>query len=249
MDNRIRAQSTAFANRMGTFAQNAWNSYRYIPGLTRMVARWRLEGVPRPDGDEFVFFGPAPHYRVLLIGNGPAVGWGVLTHQLGLAGELSRVLTAHVEASVGVHVLARPQMKAADLLGHLDSLLNLSSYRAVVVTVGMNDAISRTPVREWEAYLTQALELIETAGAKASSVVFIRIQRVESVPAYLDVATHREEAHGLLLNQATIRVAAAKGAQTVQLSERQTYPDRYRDRRTYALWAREVASVIGSMPP
>jgi hypothetical protein len=53
-----------------------------------------LRYVPRPGGRSQVHSAGVDPDRVLLMGSGMAVGWGVTSHDVGLGGALARALTA-----------------------------------------------------------------------------------------------------------------------------------------------------------
>src|SRR5690606_36089961 len=76
--------------------------------------------------------------RVLVLGSGPAMSWGVLSHQLGLAGGLARSLAKQTGRGAVVDVVADASMTADSAIEQVERL-GLWRYDAVVVTVGTND--------------------------------------------------------------------------------------------------------------
>jgi hypothetical protein len=95
--------------------------------------------------------GVADH--VLLLGNGLAHGWGVVSHQLALTGQLARSVSQSIGRAVEVEFVGAELMNAESAVSWLGDH-DLSDYDAVVVTMGMNDAVRLTPVAAWERDLT-----------------------------------------------------------------------------------------------
>ncbi|MET0886867.1 MAG: hypothetical protein ABWX92_10490, partial [Mycetocola sp.] len=65
--------------------------------------------------------------RILVIGDGPAAGCGVLIHELGIAGFLARHIAEHIGRGVLVTVRAQPAASARSTLKGLDDV-NLELY-------------------------------------------------------------------------------------------------------------------------
>jgi len=145
-----------------------------VRGLIRQRNRWfdRRLGLPRPEGVARAHAPGVTPDRVLLFGSGPAVGWGVRSHDLGLAGHLARAVSQATGRGVDVDVVADPAMRTADarrVLGDRD----LTRYDAVVVVTGINDALEMTDVTKWRRAFVDLLVHIETETGGASSPVLV----------------------------------------------------------------------------
>lgn len=145
-----------------------------VRGLIRQRNRWfdRHLGLPRPEGVARAHAPGVSPDRVLLFGSGPAVGWGVRSHDLGLAGHLARAVSQATGRGVDVDVVADPTMRTADarrVLGDRD----LTRYDAVVVVTGINDALEMTDVTKWRRAFVDLLVHIETETGGASSPVLV----------------------------------------------------------------------------
>jgi hypothetical protein len=156
-----------------------------------------MRDVPRPPLDAVVRAGTDDADRVLLIGSGPAVGWGVLTHEVGLAGHLARQASKALGSGVEVVVHAETRMTASGLAAKLETVDDLSSYSAVVFTVGVNDALVGTGPDAWTASLQDALRVCEAHGVDPAQVVIMQIQSVASIPVYSARVGRRADAHGV----------------------------------------------------
>lgn len=78
--------------------------------------------------------------KVLLIGNGPLHGWGVLTHQLSITGHLAYETQAKTGRPCTVHYIGDEAMTIASTRAWIGDH-DLTQYDAVVIVVGMNDAV------------------------------------------------------------------------------------------------------------
>ncbi len=105
--------------------------------------------------------------RVLLIGNGVAVGYGVLSHDLGLPGTLARRLTALTGRGTVVHVRANPDLTASGAAAHLSGI-DVAKYDAIVTTLGGIEAVLLMSARAWadaiEAMIASMLDRAPTSG-------------------------------------------------------------------------------------
>jgi hypothetical protein len=205
----------------------------------------RTRDVPRPPLDAVVRAGTDDADRVLLIGSGPAVGWGVLTHEVALAGHLARQASKALGFGVEVVVHAETRMTASGLAAKLETVDDLSSYSAVVFTVGVNDALVGTGPGAWTASLQDALRVCEAHGVDPAQVVVMQIQSVASIPVYSARVGRRADAHGVHLNAATARLfPSPERGRVAALSDPGPRPDRYRDSSVYAQWATDIAPAV-----
>ncbi len=121
---------------------------------------WRQ--LPRPERSAVTESrGPDPD-RILLLGSGIAVGYGVVTHELALAGHLARHLASLTGRGASVAVLASPQLdcaKAREIL----RLTDLSRYDAIVLTLGGFDGLTFLTVRAWKRGIRAVLDQLAAA--------------------------------------------------------------------------------------
>ncbi|MDH2444596.1 GDSL-type esterase/lipase family protein [Amnibacterium sp. CER49] len=121
--------------------------------------------------------------RVLLLGNGPVHGWGVLTHQLALTGALGRALERGTGRPVDVDLVGEETMSLAAASSWLGER-PLEGVDLVVLVAGMNDAVRWTPVDQWRRDLVALLDLLQARCAPAAELVVAGIQPVRSVLPY-----------------------------------------------------------------
>ena len=124
---------------------------------------WRAMPVP-VDAPLVHATGPDPD-RILLIGSGPAVSYGVLSYNLGLAGQLARVISGFTHRGVSVQAKVSPDIGMAEAATIVENL-GASPFDAIVVMTGGLEAMSFYPVRAWR-------EQVERLIASSPVPVFI----------------------------------------------------------------------------
>jgi hypothetical protein len=181
----------------------------FAPALLRPVQRqryrWILGGtiaVPRP------YEAPRAHApgvnpdRVLVFGNGLAVGWGVRSHDLALPGQLARALTARTGRGTDVHLLADTrwdiESAADDLRGR-----DLRGYDAVVVVMGASDAFRLLAEKRWIAGVTALLDRLESQTSPTTPITMMGIQQVSSVPVFHSRPGGHADSWAIRLNDVT----------------------------------------------
>ncbi|MBK4346905.1 GAF domain-containing protein [Lacisediminihabitans changchengi] len=116
---------------------------------------------PRPEGHSAAHAPGANPDRVLLLGNGPALGFGVLTWDLSLAGHLGRRLATLTGRGADVEVVARLRMSAAAALDAARGI-RFSCHDSLVITIGMNEAMSLSSLGRWRKDLIALLDYVES---------------------------------------------------------------------------------------
>jgi hypothetical protein len=118
-----------------------------------------LATVPRPRDDPRTHASGVDADRVLLFGSGAAVGWGVLSHDMALGGSLARALSHLTGRGTDVDVVADSDLHAAGAIAAL-RLVDLSRYDAIVITLGLNEAVSLSSITSWRRDLDGLLAYI-----------------------------------------------------------------------------------------
>ncbi|MGV8858837.1 GAF domain-containing protein [Rhodoglobus sp.] len=183
------------------------------------------------------------------MGSGPAVGWGVTSHELALPGALARALSNLTGFGFTVDVIADPSMDAASAL---DAITSVPSHRydAVIVTVGVNDALTLTPPRQWRSRIREMMDGFVASFPMDSPLFVVGIQPIESIPLFSARVSAIADAHARLLNQATVDLTSLEPRAVylpLQPPSAQDSPlndDRYRTGQEYARWASQLAPEI-----
>ncbi|WP_010205675.1 GAF domain-containing protein [Salinibacterium sp. PAMC 21357] len=202
----------------------------------------RTGELPRPtDHPSGHARGPNSH-RVLLVGSGPAVGWGVASHELGLPGALARALSTLTGFGYLVDVIAEPSMDASTVLRALSSAAP-DRYDAVVITIGVNDALSLTPLDVWTERVHELITGFLGTFPSDAPLFLVGIQPIESIPVFNSRVSAAADEHVLRLNQATHTLTSLSD-RTIFLPLHAGSPPpgvRYRTRREYTEWASQLA--------
>jgi hypothetical protein len=204
-----------------------------------------LTAVPRPTDIPQVHAPGTDSDRILVVGSGAAVGWGVLSHDLSLPGALARAVSARTGRGAVVDVIPDPAMTAETALGFLEDA-KLWRYDAVVVMIGINDAIGLTSPSVWRHHIAALYKYIEDASSLSTSVFAVGIPPIRALRVYDAFIGGIAERHGSALNKCTQLV--------VEQLNRTTYvpfspvavpvPNRYRSPEEYRAWADLLVDAI-----
>jgi hypothetical protein len=190
--------------------------------------------------------GPFP-FRVLLFGGGPAVGYGVLSHDLGLAGHLARCLTQATGYGIDMDVVAQVDLRCRKMPA-LVSDVDLERYDMVIMSVGVQDVLDFASVSEWSDSVEHVLDLLREGSERAYPVCVIAVPTISSVfdleAVLARAADHRAAEFNNRLNElCTIR----PGYTFVPIvQEGEAVPCRERRSDFYRRWAEPMADIIAS---
>ncbi|WP_423919539.1 GAF domain-containing protein [Frigoribacterium sp. 2-23] len=165
------------------FRRSAWHRLVGIVLRGRFRVADDATAAPRPDDAPQVHALGVDPDRIALIGNGPACGWGVRSHDLAMPGHLARALSAATGRGADVDLIADPDVTAATAPTLLGSR-RLRQYDAVVVVLGVRDAIRMTSVRSWRESVSALLDTIEDATVESTPLVVMGIQPPSSVQLF-----------------------------------------------------------------
>lgn len=218
------------------------------------IYRWRtlVDAPPVRPLDEPVGHAPGldPN-RVLIIGNGLAVGWGVLLHDLALPGYLARALTAATGRGSEVRAHADPDLRIATAAKSLDGL-KLVAYDAVVVLIGASDAFRMISPRRWSHQMALLLRALEN-GSGSTPILIVGIPPLSTIPFF------RTRPDGLIdrwarhLNSITrklcdahptIRYVPPEWTSVTQNEGPSSSPERYRSPEEYRLVTAHIADFL-----
>src|SRR3954464_1267025 len=104
--------------------------------------------IPQPTGPARSSVERGAVDRVLLVGNGPLHGWGVLSHDLSAVGHLSRALQRTTGRPAVVDYVGDARMTATTSLEWLGERA-ADGYDLAVVVLSMNDALRLLPVERF----------------------------------------------------------------------------------------------------
>ena len=209
--------------------------YRVVDDLTTR---------PRPDDSPHVHAPGVDPDRVLVFGNGPAVGWGVRCHDLAIPGHLARSLSALTGRGVDVDAFADADMTVATAADHLPDR-ELCGYDVVVVVLGMSDALRLLPPEKWRRGMSRLLDAVDRATGPSTGVIVTGIQPPSTVPRFGAAPGGVVDRHARLLNETTRALCAERPAVRVMPAPEMPggSDDRSGDTARYQAWGAALAEV------
>ena len=204
--------------------------------------------IPRPGGADAVHTPGTNPARILLVGGGASIGFGVLSHELALAGHLGRQLSAITNRAMDIDVAVDREMTAASTLSVL-SHQPLARYDAVVLSLGLIEALTFETVKNWIDSLAAVVEFILEHGRSNQQVFVIGVPPLAALQKYPAAIRILAGRHARILNEATRGLADS--------FSRVTYlpfnavggadADRFRSSTTYSNWAALLAEPIAAL--
>jgi hypothetical protein len=190
------------------FALRAWYAFKQM----------RLRTQPQPTDVPAVRSGDPRADRILLVGNGPGHGWGVMTHQLALVGQLADAVASVTGRACDADLVGAEAMNVRSALAWIGDR-DLHEVDAVVLVIGANDALRLTALHTWEQELYDLLAGIDSRVRPGVGITLVGIPTMESFGAYSGAVARMTDAHRLRLNAATRRIAAARRVGYLDLPE------------------------------
>jgi hypothetical protein len=141
------------------------------------------QSVPVPRDSPVIRSGADDADRVLLIGNGPTHGWGTVTHELALTGQLARSLTRHTSRPTDIRYVGDEMMSIATVGPWLGDVA-LADYDLLLVVLSMNDALRLTPADTYRQEMADLLERLTHDAKPSARIVVAGIQEIDTLPAY-----------------------------------------------------------------
>lgn len=171
------------------FSAGAWNNVPR-PASTRAVSRGAGHD---PD-------------RILLAGGSSSVGWGVVNHDLALAGYLARATAALTGRGADVEVYAHPKLTVPEIREFLQAE-GVSRFDAIVLTLGGRESFEFMPTRVWRRDLRALLDTVRADHSTAPGVIIVGAEEVSPV-ALGRVVNAIAMARARALNRATRELIA-----------------------------------------
>lgn len=218
---------------------------RPLMRLLRYDLDRRLRHVPHPVDSPHVHAPGTDPDRVLLFGSGPAVGYGVLSNNLALPGHLARQLSAMTGRGADIDVVADPEVTVEGSLALLRDL-NLWRYDAILLTIGVNNALDLTPVKVWRAAIRELLRHVSEHVPTSTRILVVAIPPIRSIDSVSRVSGWIADHHAVVLNRESRRVVANYPRITfVPFSPLASADDiRFGSTETYQQWATLIVAPL-----
>jgi len=200
---------------------------------------WRR--LPRPDGDSVVFTQGPRVIRLLLVGGGLAVGYGALTQDLALGGQLGKWITSLSGRGTTIEVLAKPDEEITDAVALLNEV-DLARFDALLMTYGGAEAATFLPARHWRHQLDSLLDQIQASAPGDLHIFVVAIPVIAGIPGFWGRFTARSVAE---LNEQSREACEGRMSATfVPLDDVDADVSGTMDRATYEVWARHIAPPV-----
>jgi lysophospholipase L1-like esterase len=124
--------------------------------------------------------GTAPARRVAVLGDSAAAGHGLPSADVAIARRLGRALHATDGRATHVRSVARDGARTADVLA--EQLPAAAGAELIVVGIGVNDAIRRTPLPVLDAQLRELLVTLRVIAARRDAVVVLGCPDLSMAP-------------------------------------------------------------------
>ncbi|WP_375406814.1 GAF domain-containing protein, partial [uncultured Amnibacterium sp.] len=209
---------------------------------TKMI--YVQQSVPVPRDSPVITSGADDPDRVLLIGNGPTHGWGTVTHELALTGQLARALTRRTTRPVDIRYIGDEMMPLAAVDAWIGDTA-LAPYDLVLVVLSMNDAVRLTRAADYRADMARLLDRLSQESKPSARIVVAGIQDVDSLAEYRGVAARIGQRRADLLNAITQElVGRYDGFEYLAHRAPQAEPGRpYGSPALYAEWSEVFADA------
>lgn len=139
--------------------------------------------IPAPRDDPYWSDGAAEADRILLLGNGSCHGWGVTTHDLALTGQLGRQVARRTGRGCEVDYVGSETMTVDTAERELVASPR-RDYDAVVVILGINDAVRLTSPARWAQRMRSLLERLERELPPSAAIVLGDVPPLRSLGGY-----------------------------------------------------------------
>ena len=187
--------------------------------------------------------------RILILGSGPAVGRGVISHNLALPGSLARALSLLTGRGVDVDLIANPRMSVATALLELTGV-SLSRFDAIVLILGVNEAVNLASARAWRRDLAKLLGFLAASSPGRTRIIVAGIQPIRSIPVFDSALGTVADNHARHLNRVMERATAESGDGVIFVPSSAPPPPppgRFRSTESYAHWADGLASRMAPL--
>ena len=200
--------------------------------------------VPKPRDEPRVRSGQPDADRILLIGNGPCQGNGVLTHQLALPGQLSRALKRRTDRAADVDYIGAEAMNMAAATAWLGDH-PLEEYDLAVIMIGGSDAVRLTSGRAWETDLRGLITRLRGGMRAGSEIAVASIPKLTALTAHNGMLGKLAEQHARRLDAITEAVTGELDVAFFPLITPTADPTRSEGSpELYRLWAEIVVDGV-----
>jgi len=206
--------------------------------------------VPRPAPTAAVHTPGSRPAHLLLIGGGIAVGYGVSSQELALAGHLARQTAVLIDRAVDLDLVIDRPMTAAQCLERI-TLLDAAAFDGIILSIGLIEALDAVYPAAWRRQLGALLDYLESQRVHEQTVYLIAIPPLPALMRYPLPVRVLGERYAAQINEESARMAEERDGFVFLpfAPERAEESDRFRSSATYAAWASLLAEPIAAALP
>lgn len=188
-----------------------------------------------------------PTKRLVVVGEATAAGYGTVSHQLGIAGHLARVLATRDRVGVSWEVAPFPDLTVRTAGKGMSDGTLFAGADVVVVMLGVGDAIRMTSTATWERLLGDSLGRLDALLPCGAEVVIAEIPPLDGVALLPRAIRPIAGRRALALNLATAGMVRDRNRYSVGRFPRAEVPhlaaaDPKRISSIYRAWAVSLLS-------
>jgi hypothetical protein len=183
--------------------------------------------------------------QILLLGGGPATGYGVTSHEIALAGHLARQIARETGRGVDLEISVARDVTVAlahDLAGAVDPY----RYDAIILSVGVQDALDGASAEQWAEQMGALADRLTARDSVSPRILLLGLPAVSQLIALPRLARMTvDDRAGELDDQ--LRLLATMRCNVFYLPFHPatvTEEERHRSSATYRSWAGPLASRI-----
>lgn len=160
-----------------------------------------------PDDAAFGSVDGSDPEKIVVLGEGNAIGLGVTSHQLGMAGHVARLLASRIGRGVEWRAIGVPGYRigsASDAIAANRDHLEQSDY--VILMLGITDTLHLTSRRTWRTQLTSTLDALFRTVPRDARVLVTMIPPMDNAGSVSRLARLAAGATARRLNRVTTSV-------------------------------------------
>jgi hypothetical protein len=204
--------------------------------------------IPRPPGTDAVHTPGINPARLLLIGGGASIGFGVLSHDLALGGHLARQLSAITGRAIDLDLVTDRELTVTSTLPLL-AKQPIGRYDAVVISLGLIEALTFRPDAEWVAGLDALVDEALDRGRDDLRVFVVGVPPLPALMTYPLPIRILAGRHARTLNEVSRALCDGREGVTFLPFDvsHSGETDRFRSSATYARWAEVLSRPIAPL--
>lgn len=193
------------------WARTALTSTALRAWFVKRLFRRRDEGgdIYPDDASRGIVAGPA-FDRILVLGEGTAVGLGVSVSDLAMGAQLARELSHGTRKGVHWSSIALDRFRLDSAPALIRDTPSIATVDLVIVIAGITDTLRLTSLRAWELAVTDTLAALESLLSRDAVIVFAEIPPMDNAGSISRIARATSGRRAAAFNAATRRLVLGR---------------------------------------